>query len=599
VIRSVTPFGDGAVLVDLDDVSAAHRLADRLAADRDTGGAPTFVLGSVVGYGTVVVQVEPGRDRAGAVVAWLRTLVPEGSDGGTGAGAGPGRDNGRSRAGAGAGRVVIPAVFDGPDLGTVAAALGATDREVVASLCAVDLEVAFLGFAPGFPYLVGLPAELASIPRRPTPRPSVPAGSVAVGGGFASVYPQSTPGGWMLLGRTSVPLFDRSRPPYALLRPGDVVRFTQAAEEAEEPDRPDGGPSPADGPTPDGRPPLANRGRRFIEVLDPGLLSLVEDHGRPWAAALGVPGAGPADPEALLLANRLMGNPDGAAAVELTAAGPTLRFHGDAYLAVVGAGVGSVDVLLDGRPVDSGTVVPVGDGQVVAVGRIRSGLRAYLAVSGGLDTPLEIGSRSSDVLVGLGPGPLRAGDRLDLGPPSRPRGRLSFPVPPPGDGRLREVRVLAGPHRLTPGRYRQLCSRRWVVGEASNRIGIRLVAGPGGPDRGDGVGPPSDLETGPDPRPDDPAVPVTIPSTGMVTGAVQVPPDGNPIVLMPDHATVGGYPVACCVISADLPVLGQLRPGDTVRLTTVDPNAAVVARERWEASLDERVSGFFPTATGT
>jgi len=85
----------------------------------------------------------------------------------------------------------------------------------------------------------------------------------------------------------------------------------------------------------------------------------------------------------------------------------------------------------------------------------------------------------------------------------------------------------------------------------------------------------------------------------MVTGAVQVPPDGNPIVLMPDHATVGGYPVACCVITADLPVLGQLRPGDTVRLTEVDPDTARAAREGWEASLDGRLSGWFPTAAGT
>ncbi len=597
----MTPFGDGAVLVDLDDISAAHRLADRLALARETGGAPTYVLQSVVGYGNVVVHVEPGRDRVGAVAAWLRTLLPGDHDAGTGAE--PGGDPRGVRAGAGP--VVIPAVFDGPDLGMVAAALGVTDREVVRSLCGADLEVAFLGFAPGFPYLVGLPSGLAAIPRRSTPRPSVPAGTVALGGGFASVYPQSTPGGWMLLGRTSVRLFDRSRPPYALLRPGDVVRFTETTKEAGEvgeageADRPDGGPSRAGGPLSEARPPLENRGRRFIEVLEPGLLSLVEDHGRPWAAVLGVAGAGPADPEALRLANRLMGNPDGAAAVELTATGPTLRFHGDAYVTVVGAGAGSVDVLLDGRAVDSGTVVPVGDGQVVAVGRVRSGLRAYLAVSGGLDTPVEIGSRSSDVLGGLGPGALRAGDRLDLGPPSRPRGRLSFPLSARGDGRVREVRVLAGPHRLTPGRYRRLWSRRWVVGDASNRIGIRLVAGPASPDRWPGAGPPPDPDAGPDPRPDTHAAPEVIPSTGMVTGSVQVPPDGNPIILMPDHATVGGYPVACCVISADLPVLGQLRPGDTVRLSTVDPATALVARQRWEASLDERVSGWFPTATGT
>jgi len=395
----------------------------------------------------------------------------------------------------------------------------------------------------------------------------------------------------MLLGRTSVPLFDRSRPPYALLRRGDLVRFADAV----------GGPDhvpPRTGPPPPvgRRSALQNRRPRFIEILEPGLLSLVEDQGRHSAAALGVPGAGPADPEAQRLANRLVGNPDGAAAVELTAVGPTLRFHGDTYATVVGAGAGAVDVLLDGRPVDSGTVVPVSDGQVLAIGRIRSGLRSYLAVSGGLDTPVEIGSRSSDVLCGLGPGALVAGDRLDLGPPTRPRGRLSWPTAAGaetgtgGDGNPRELRVMAGPHRLGRAQAARLCSQPWVVGEASNRIGIRL---------GGGVGP-ADEPVGPvATAPEGDAAPVSIPSTGMVTGAVQVPPDGNPIVLMPDHATVGGYPVACCVITADLPVLGQLRPGDTVRLTEVDPDTARAAREGWEASLDGRLSGWFPTAAGT
>jgi biotin-dependent carboxylase-like uncharacterized protein len=323
-------------------------------------------------------------------------------------------------------------------------------------------------------------------------------------------------------------------------------------------------------------------------VLDPGLLSLVEDQGRFSSAALGVPGAGPADPEALRLANRLMGNPDGAAGIELTATGPTLRFHGDAWVTVVGATAGAVDIHVDGRRVASGVVVPVADGQVVSVDRIRSGLRAYLAVSGGVDTPREIGSRSSDVLCGLGPGPLRAGDRMDLGSPTRPRGRLSFPAVAPEDGGPCPLRVLAGPHRLDPDHFRRLCSRTWMVGEASNRIGIRLVAGPADPDPA-GPGPVSDGHT----------AAMTIPSTGMITGAVQVPPDGNPIVLMPDHATVGGYPVACCVITADLPVLGQLRPGDTVRLATVDPATAREAWNRREASLDDRVSGWFPTAAGT
>ena len=576
-MAEVTPFGDGALLVEVEDVAAAHRLAFRLDVERTGGGAPEALGESVVGFGNVVVHLEPGRERPEVVEAWLRDLarrIPDRS------GDVPAHDGGR--------RVVIPVTFDGPDLGAVATDLGTTPRAVVEALTAAPLEVAFVGFSPGFPYLVGLPPALASVPRRATPRASVPAGSVAVGGGFASVYPQSTPGGWMLLGRTSLRLFDPHRPPYALLRAGDAVRFTAERRSA------GGGgttadPGPigtaADGPTGVLRPLLANRGARFAEILEPGVLSLVQEQGRRSVAGQGVPRGGPADPEAMRLSNRLAGNADDAAAVEITVAGPSLRFTGDGYVTVVGVGVEAVGVLVDGRPVGSGAVVPVVDGQVVSVGRVRAGLRAYLAVSGGFDIPLEVGSRSSDMLCGLGPGPLRSGDRLDLGPPSRPLGLLSPPRVPFGSGGRPVLRVLPGPH-LVPSGLRRLLSGRWTVGAASNRVGLRLEAA-------------GDLSTDARGDPARERAAAAIPSTGMVTGAVQIPPDGNPIVLMPDHATVGGYPVACCVISADLPLLGQLSPGDTVDFTPVDAMAARDARDRWERSMAERVSGWFPTAAGT
>jgi len=493
--------------------------------------------------------------------------------------------------------VEIPVTFDGPDLEAVSALLDTTPGSVVDALTGVVLDVAFVGFSPGFPYLVGLPAELASVPRRPTPRPSVPAGSVAVGGGFASVYPQSTPGGWMLLGRTPLRLFDAHRRPYALLRAGDTVRFTVEH-------RPRGGAgltggaagtdTVAAGPIDARRPRLVNRGARFAEILEPGVLSLVEDQGRRSVAGLGVPRGGPADPEAMRLANRLAGNPDDTAAIEVTAAGPSLRFAADAHITVVGMGPEAVDVTVDGRPVGSGAVIPVGGGQVVSVGHVRSGLRAYLAVSGGFDIPLEVGSRASDMLSGLGLGPLVAGDRLDLGPPSRPLGLLSSRGVPFAPGRRQVLRVLPGPHLVPAGRLEGLLLGGWVVGAASNRVGLRLEPGDDRPYR-----PADHASIGAERDPTTEPAPVSIPSTGMVTGAVQIPPDGNPIVLLPDHATVGGYPVACCVISADLPLLGQLCPGDIVGFTPVDRMAAVQALDRWERSMAERVSGWFPTAAAT
>jgi biotin-dependent carboxylase-like uncharacterized protein len=314
-----------------------------------------------------------------------------------------------------------------------------------------------------------------------------------------------------------------------------------------------------------------------VEIIDPGLLSLVEDGGRRSAADLGAPGAGPADPESMRLANRLVGNPDGAATIELTAVGPTLGFTGDAHVAVVASAADGVGVRIDGHPVSPDSVSPVQHGQVVAIGRVEVGLRAYVAVAGGFATPLVMGSRSSDMLSGLGPGPLVTGDQLDLGAPTRPHGWLSHPFDSALSPAPAVIRVIHGPHHFPRSDRHGLVSTIWTVGDASNRIGIRL---------------------GSEARPLGRDAP-SIGSTPMVTGAVQIPPDGDPIILMPDHATIGGYPVIACVISADLARLGQLRPGDTLRFASVDRQVARDEHFRRERILAGRVSGWFPTQAGT
>jgi biotin-dependent carboxylase-like uncharacterized protein len=279
----------------------------------------------------------------------------------------------------------------------------------------------------------------------------------------------------------------------------------------------------------------------------------------------------------MVLANRLVGNAHGAAAIEITVVGPALRFGAPAHCAVVGRSAGAVEVAIDGLPCGDGTVVPVDAGQVLSVGQVGSGLRAYLAVAGGLATPEAVGSRSSDLLCGLGPGPLVTGDRLALGRPGRPHGILSPPAHRGPDGPATVVRVMEGPHRPGERAWDHLINQEWAVRGDSNRIGVRL----GGR------------------RPVPVAEGRSIPSTGMVTGAVQVPPDGHPIILLPDHATVGGYPVIGCVISADLGVVGQLAPGDAVRFSPVDLDEARREAVRSERTLATRVSGWFPTRTAT
>ena len=560
MIRQVTRFGDSAWLVDVDSVDDAHQLAHRLHEETIAKAAPAAIGDVVIGFRSVVVHVDPLTNDPESFQRWLTGL-----DGNGRAGRDAPSSSGRGQ------RVDVPTTFDGPDLGDVATAAGITADAVIDLLTGCDLRVAFLGFSPGFPYLVGLPPELEDIPRRATPRTSVPRGSVALAGGFAAVYPQSTPGGWMLVGRTSLPLFDPDISPYARLQAGDVVRLRHAGPQ----DGVDRSGADHSG-TPSARPPHRAQSRRFVEVLEPGLLSLVEDGGRTSVASIGVPDAGPADPDSMRLANRLVGNPDDAAAIEVTARGPTLRFQGDAHLGVVAATPEAVDLTVDGHVVAPDTVVPVRNGQTLAVGQLRQGLRAYIAVAGGIESPRVVGSRSSDVLSGLGLGPLVTGDQLDLGPPNHPRGLLT---PTRSDGPGSDptmIQVIEGPHGFGPAELEMLCSTRWEVTDASNRVGLRLSA------------PDAFLSS-----------PGRIHSTGTITGAVQVPPDGQPIVLLPDHATVGGYPIIACVIAADLARLGQLRGGDHLEFDVVTP---AMARDRLieqERRLANRVTGWFPAESGT
>ena len=565
MLARVTRYGDRALLVETSDTRSAHRVARAIEQSRDDGRAPATIEEVIVGLASVVVVFDP-HDDVDFVAEWVGGLDASTDTASTDTTTvtAPGNSvDGRARAAPSkSARLEVPTVFDGADLATVARDAGTTTSEIVALLTAVDLEVAFVGFAPGFPYLVGLPDQLAAISRRETPRPTVPAGSVAVGGGFASVYPSACPGGWRLLGHTSTSLFDPGVPPYARLRAGDAVRFTVAGPSDRWP-----------GPSAPVREPL-RAGPRFAEVVEPGLLSLVEDGGRRSLGGAGIPRAGPCDSEAMGLVNRLLGNPADAPALEITAVGPVLRVSCDTHLAVVASGPGSAEIAVDGFAVAADAVVPVRAGQQVRVGAVHQVLRAYLGVAGGFDTPVVVGSRASDLLSGLGPGPLQVGDRLGLGPPVRPRGFLTpdgGTTEPAGPAALR---LVPGPHDFAAEELDALVEGAWTVGADSNRVGLRLEGGAR--------------------RLTPPALPASV---GMVDGAIQVPPDGRPIVLMPDHATVGGYPIAACVIAADLPLLGRLRPGDALRFAWVDwPAGRRALRDRDRAAA-ARVRGWFPTAS--
>jgi biotin-dependent carboxylase-like uncharacterized protein len=285
---------------------------------------------------------------------------------------------------------------------------------------------------------------------------------------------------------------------------------------------------------------------RTLTVLATGPQTLVQDLGRPGNAHLGVPPSGALDVPALRLANRLVGNAESAAGVEVLLGGLRLRADCSCTVAVTGP---AVPVTVNGRGRDSHTPVPLARGDVLALGTPGSGLRAYVGFDGGLAVPAELGSRSTDVLSGIGPAPLREGDTLPLGTPDGLPGGADELGPTPAPAEIR-VPVLLGPRdEWFADAAAQLTEGRWQVSPASNRIGLRT--------------------DGPALRRAEEYVGAELPSEPVVTGAVQVPASGRPLMFLADHPTTGGYPVIGVVPGPALPMLAQARPGTEVLFRVV------------------------------
>ncbi len=277
-----------------------------------------------------------------------------------------------------------------------------------------------------------------------------------------------------------------------------------------------------------------------IEVVKPGALTTVQDLGRPGFAHLGIPRSGAADRSSLKLANRLVGNAEGAAALECTLIGPSLTFDGDAVIAITGA---EVAARVNGEDVALNSAVNIPAGGLLELATTSTGLRNYIAVRGGLEAESMMGSSSSDLLSGLGPAPLKPGQTIETGEPLGEVPAIGVaPVAPPADVPL--LQVVAGPRAdwFADDALALLAASSWEVSSDSNRSGVRLI----GPEL-------------PRLRHDQ------LHSEGMAHGAIQVPASGQPIILLADHPTTGGYPVIAVVASADLDAAGQLRPGQRLR----------------------------------
>jgi len=463
----------------------------------------------------------------------------------------------------------------GPDLEYVAQHAGLAPQEVARLHASVTYRVHMLGFTPGFPYLGGLPQALAT-PRLAEPRPHIPAGSVGIAGGQTGIYPVESPGGWRLIGRTPLRLFDPQAPRPFLFSAGDRLRF--------EPLDPEGfHRRKASLRVRQPRPPRRSSGRTLLSVLRPGLLSTVQDQGRCGYRAFGMPVAGAMDQLSFALANLLAGNPPGAAALEMTLLGAALHFEGPAYVAVCGADMAPT---LDGKPVQNGTGFPVPAGTDLAFGAAANGCRTYLAIRGGFDVPLVLGSRSTDLRAAVGGfqgRALKKGDALAVGP-SRP----GFPPPRtlpreivPTPDREVALRVLLGPQDdlfLDEGLH-TFFGNAYEVSNRNDRMGYQLE------------GPPILHRAGAD-----------IVSDALCPGAIQVPGRGTPIVMTADCQTTGGYAKIATVIGPDLGRLAQARRSDRVRFLRCSQEEAVAALcderdllARVAAALGEPEPGHRPT----
>ena len=553
------------LLVECEDLTATMALHRSLEA----AGLPG-VVELVPAARTVLISFDPRRTGADSLEEAIRGL--ERTDSSTGE----------------AREVTIDVRYDGEDLAEVAELLSVSPAEVIARHQAATWQVAFAGFAPGFGYLAG-DDELFDVPRRSSPRTRVPVGAVALAGEFTGVYPRSSPGGWQLIGRTEARLWDLDRQPPALFVPGTIVRFVEAeresvdlgagagaddasasassaAVEARSSEAVEAGSSAAaetdssaaagDAENAPGN--ATSAAGHAVEVVRPGLQLLIEDLGRPGFNSMGVSGAGAADRTALRRGNRLVGNAESAAGLESFGGGAVLRVIGDGVAAVTGA-AGSITVTgADGtihRP-RLGEAFAIADGDELELGGTDQGARRYLALRGGIDVDTALGSASTDTLAGLGPAALDRGSRLSLHDPRtaphlvdpHPRSECALPRP----GQTVTITVTLGPREdwFTSAGIETLLSQEWTVTHESDRVGLRL-SGQVALER---------ARTG------------ELPSEGAVTGALQVPPNGQPVLFGPDHPLTGGYPIIASVDDVDF--AAQLPPGVKLRFTTSPGSAA-------------------------
>lgn len=413
----------------------------------------------------------------------------------------------------------------GPDLDEVAAQCGFHPTAMLDAFEAATFQVECLGFVRGFAYMSGLDPRLF-VPRRATPRQLVPAGSVAIAGPQTGIYPVDSPGGWNLIGRTLEPVFRTSATTPARFAAGDTVSFRRGPPEL----------------PPEPEPTVALPANPAVEVAACTGLVTIQDRGRFGLRSQGVGSSGAADQPSFSLANRLVGNRVDTAAFEGAFGEITLVARRRSIVAVTGA---VCRLTINGRDADQNRALVLRPGDALQVFRPTVGLRVYVALRGGLDVGELLGSRSYDSLARLGPPPVGAGALFATGVVATSAQPWFDPVTNrahPGESAVLTARPGPNSHLLDFDLIGSLLGQRWRVDQRCDRAGIRLSGE------------------------SHPGLPGTLPSFALLPGSIQLPPDGFPIILGPDAGTTGGYPVVAVIDETDLPIVGQLRPGATVKI---------------------------------